>query len=138
MPVIESPPRELLRVTYQAGVISFTSLAAHGAALSTPWGGTFTIANRPNVDIQLSAYFVSNSGAGDTTLHVLVDGTCILEDAVKLGSTSGRRIESRTTVTGLAAGAHTIAVQGSVASGTGFISSGAPPIRGLLTVREVG
>jgi hypothetical protein len=138
MPIIKSPPRDLLRLPYEAGLQSVTSAATHGAALTSAWGGTFIIANIGDVYIELDIYFIAHSGAVDVNLHFLVDGTCRMEEGVKLGSTNGRGINRRTTVTGLAAGSHTLAIQASTASGTGYIQAAAPPQRGLVTVREVG
>ena len=132
------PPAELVRIPYQPGLQTITSTATHGASLTNAWGGTFTIAANPDVDVELDIQFIAKGEAGDVTIHVLIDGTCILEDIIKAAQTHGRSVHRKTTVTGLSAGSRTIAVQGSVASGTGYLSNGAPPLRALLTVREAG
>lgn len=140
------PPRELGRTVYApaGGLGISSSIATHGAGLINgsaqpiPWALSFTTtAARPDVDIYLTVPFVSNSGANDTVMHVLVDGTCRYEDTVKAASTHGRRSTGSAPVTGLSAGDHTATVQMSVSAGAGALAAAATN-PGVLAVREVG
>lgn len=146
MPITESVAGELGRTIYApAGALAHgTSTATHGAGLVNgsaqpiPWALAFTTsAEFPDVDIEITVPFVSNSGANDTIVHVLVDGTCRYEDTVKVASTHGRRSTGFAPVTGLSEGDHTATVQMSVSAGTGFFAAVATN-PGVLKVREVG
>jgi hypothetical protein len=134
MPIGYAPLQELLAILLTAASTS-TSTAAHGAAATPAIGGSFTVGNRPNVDIELACSFLSAS-ANVPSFHVMIDGTAAGNCQMEGVAVSGQAIYRKVRVNGLAPGVHTLAVFLAVsAAGTTTLSASvANPA--LLTVKE--
>lgn len=133
------PARTLLTVEYGVdGTFTSTDDTA-GAALSTAFGGTFTIAQRNTAIIWLTIPYAYNTAADWLRFHLRVDGASVGRAMAFLyGANVGQSFLARARLTGLSAGPHTIAVQGSVGSGTGHLLANSTDLKAILTVEEEG
>lgn len=138
MPVTVSPPRRLLTVAYTSSYTGATTTTGTGESLSPAWSGSFVIANRTSVEVELSILDANNDTAGvRVEAVVVIDSTEVMSRAWRpwFGSL-GNPIHGRVRVDGLSAGSHTVEVKIRVDANNGaFTMSSEQP--GLLTVDEV-
>lgn len=115
MGVTQIALQELLAVQVTASATT-TSTATHGAAPTPTIGGPFTTTSaHPNVDIEVSCPYLYASVASVPSFHVMVDGSadgnCQGEgDTYCAANLTGSSVYRKFRLTGLTAGAHTLAV----------------------------
>lgn len=128
MPVIQPRPKELLVVKYElTGYANETTGNGEGLFLINmttpqPFGGTFTSGNLPvEVEVVIPVHGYSLGSAGWSEVYVVLDGSTLIGKAFRQSTGANASIGReylRNRLTGLSAGAHTIAVQLKVSSAT--------------------
>lgn len=143
MPVYPPQPRELLVSTYTAvGTATGASAAAgDGIALSTTWGGSFTVGKRTSLEVECYVPYIATT-TGSTSIwaevHVMVNSVCRLKffKLNTVANVDGSSAHGKARFT-LSAGTYNAAVFLKVSGSgiTGYVSAGTDN-PGLLIVRE--